>query len=160
MDIANATPSAIADEAMRRLLAWMLDVSPKRGGCRTAGIRCVAATWVVNPSSYGGRSLADLSRECGLSHATFSFHCARFSRAFNIVNRGQSHGWNRIPPVETHLSESQEHSEASECDLEDDGSLDSTGEAVTSTKESFFGGQVGRSIVRAQFSHGLTKTRI
>lgn len=63
---------------------------------RIVGRRFMSVAWVINPGFFhGSPSLASIARRLGVTPKALQKSSARASRATGIVNRGQSHGWNR-----------------------------------------------------------------
>ena len=62
---------------------------------RVIGRRAIGLAWVVRPDIFGGCSLASIARKLRIKPRTLQSRSAQASAYFGVVNRGQSHGWNR-----------------------------------------------------------------
>ena len=87
-------------QAVNALIRYLVPAEPKRPThAAHIGRRTLAMAWVLQPGLVGGKSLRQLARAMGCTPQSLSTHAAEFSRMFNVVNRGQAHGWNRKKSV-------------------------------------------------------------
>ncbi|MFM8359065.1 MAG: hypothetical protein ACKOET_10975, partial [Verrucomicrobiota bacterium] len=86
-------------EALRRLLAWLVNVraaNPPEKAANLIGRRTLALLWVVDPRLItDSPSLSQLAERLGVSKAVLSHSAAQVTREFGVRNRAQVHGWNR-----------------------------------------------------------------
>lgn len=104
--LGEPTDEQIQDERavfVRNLIDWMLEFDFRLpSALNHAGLRLFALMWVVDPARFDGISGSKLAETLGVTRkADFWELTGEVSKRFGIVNRCQSHAWNRgmtLPP--------------------------------------------------------------
>jgi hypothetical protein len=86
---------------VRELFQWVVAIDLNRPNSQTLiGRRFIALAWVLNPALFEGTpSASKLAESLGIARKANLWELTgEVSRHFKIINRGQSHAWNRNPP--------------------------------------------------------------
>jgi hypothetical protein len=89
--------AAMLAEPLRAVFDWVLDTDlQRRGAAGLVGKRLIALAWVITPAMFeGSPSMRKLAARLSIKPALMHRLTAMASKRFGVVNRGQSHGWNR-----------------------------------------------------------------
>jgi hypothetical protein len=90
------------NEFVRKLFQWVVAIDLNRPNSQMLiGRRFIALAWVLNPALFeGSPSASKLAESLGITRKANLWELTgEASRHFNIVNRGQSHAWNRKQEV-------------------------------------------------------------